>query len=956
MDKDDPITNCVQITGTVYTNADWPAKPVPTSVSIGDDSNSATAIVTDKITKSVYAIKRGGSFVCGGSSSPCPLPPAAPEVRPGDQVTFRIEYPIPSGDAEALMIEDWLPLPVFDVLDPDDNPITTAPWATSVGTCFGPPPPGIACRLIPSNTLLPLAGLTPGTSNNLDFSYWPLSNPANTSKKADLLFTLTVTNKPFADGLFLTNEAQECENNTFSVQFCQAAIAQVNLREPNLRIRKGVIATNNPNGLFKNQPIPSTGTLAQAPPGATFSLAGISGVVNSTDLKAGLVNSDLSNVDANDLVTFAITIENLGGYPAHEVKMEDIIPHDINGNPTCFTIVPKTIRVKRGTGVTVNSALYNIVPPVPTTTGFTVTFTPAFPINASDPTSGKNIIVITFQAELLADIMPGCCDNKAEIKHYVSQLNGPDFVAAGFTPPFDDSAQVCVNPTLTKSVVATSEGHTSPQISATPQTPANTPQVTIGEIVRYRLVVQWPESRGVGVKVVDALPSGMKFLNDGTARIAFVANGAGIAHPFPYYMSPAFNVTGNESTLAGLTLNPAQTIPVSAITVGTSCGDDPTFDLSVIRNNDNDPDLEFIVIEFNALVCNVTGNQNGTTLSNTFSVAVNNSTIATSGPIDVIVVEPNFTLTKTVAPNPAIKGQTLTYTVQYTNNGTADAFDVELKVRCRLVLLSERSRRVPLHPRRPLEHNNRDLFTGTQSAQSRLNSDHHVSGAGEPDGLSGDPEQSSQSTWTSLPGLQGTTVNATGSSTPGNSGAFDGERDGVTVPLALNDYAATASAAVKIDCPCNATITGSKFNDLNGDGVRNLVEPGLANWTIKVTDSSGNTQTVTTDSQGNYSITVPAPGTYTVSEVLESLWTQTAPTSGTYTVTVSPGQVINNRDFGKREMGQVLVRLRRRAWSRGGRWMRRVETLFTASSAITMAQRCRDRSGLAVSWSRPRRR
>ena len=36
-------------------------------------------------------------------------------------------------------------------------------------------------------------------------------------------------------------------------------------------------------------------------------------------------------------------------------------------------------------------------------------------------------------------------------------------------------------------------------------------------------------------------------------------------------------------------------------------------------------------------------------------------------------------MTKTVAPNPALKGQTVTYTVQYTNNGTADAFDVELK-------------------------------------------------------------------------------------------------------------------------------------------------------------------------------------------------------------------------------------------------------------------------------------
>jgi uncharacterized repeat protein (TIGR01451 family) len=100
---------------------------------------------------------------------------------------------------------------------------------------------------------------------------------------------------------------------------------------------------------------------------------------------------------------------------------------------------------------------------------------------------------------------------------------------------------------------------------------------------------------------------------------------------------------------------------------------------------------------------------------------------------------------------------------------------------------------------------------------------------------------------------------------------------------------------------CKATVSGAKFNDLNGNGVRNTGEPGLANWTIKITDSSGNTQTTTTDSAGNYSFTVPAPGTYTISEVVQTGWTQTAPTPvvpGTFSVTVSGGQVVTNRDFG----------------------------------------------------------
>jgi uncharacterized repeat protein (TIGR01451 family) len=97
---------------------------------------------------------------------------------------------------------------------------------------------------------------------------------------------------------------------------------------------------------------------------------------------------------------------------------------------------------------------------------------------------------------------------------------------------------------------------------------------------------------------------------------------------------------------------------------------------------------------------------------------------------------------------------------------------------------------------------------------------------------------------------------------------------------------------------CRATVSGAKFNDLNGNGIRNTGEPGLANWTIKITDSSGNTQTTTTDSAGNYTFTVPAPGTYTISEVPQSGWTQTAPSGGTYTLTVSAGQTVSNRDFG----------------------------------------------------------
>jgi uncharacterized repeat protein (TIGR01451 family) len=900
VDKEDPMNNCVTMTGRVFTNLNPPTPlPTPTTVIAHDDSKTATAIVGDTLTKSVYAIKRGSSFVCGPSSinGPCPLPPAAPEVRPGDQVTFRLEKTIPSSDAERLTIQDWLPLPIFNIV----------PMNFSNTPCVGIPSPGNSCRG-PLDTLHTVVSSTtpqlipdPST-NSITFDYGPNFNyAANQPRTIDLLFTSTVTSQPFADGLLMTNEAQECEYNTFGVQFCQAAIAQVNLREPNLRIRKGVIATNNPNGQFSQPGPPPTANLAtaQAPPNATLSLAGISAsgsspMVSSNDLATGVLDSNLTGgVDANDIVTFAITIENVGGHPAYDAKLEERLPN-------CLTNLSNIV-VKRGTGAVVNPLLYTLGPA--SGPGFTITSIPGAPINAYNATNGANIIVITFQAQLKADVTPGCCDNVAELKQYASKTGGLNFVTAGFTPPFQDPAQVCVRPKADKCVVATSEVHTQADnsVTGTPQPP----QVAIGEIVRYHLTMTLPEGVSPFFRVTDHLPPGMTYL-PGTAKVAFVStlgitssaglSGAQMPDPVNY-------------TLGCLKPNPTAVIPSTIISPSSfTPGDDPTFGLGTLTNNDNDSNLEYVVIEFNAVVNNVATNVDTVLLKNNYEIFLGKVVlgqtpvaIATSNVSDVVIVEPNFTMTKTVAPNPAVKGQTLTYTVQYTNNGSADAFNVELTdtlptgltfgtitASCPFTNVPSNTLTVTCAqiPKAPNSGSTviitYQAVANPASCPVKLNNQANL-------------------TWTSLPGLQGTTVNPTGSSTPGNSGAIDGERNGVTPLLTLNDYATTFSAAVKIDCPCEALITGMKFNDLNGNGVRDTGEPGLANWTIQVTDSNGITHTTTTDSAGNYSFTIPAPGTYTVAEVLQSGWTQTAPTTGTYSVTVSPGQVVTNLNFGNKK-------------------------------------------------------
>ena len=98
----------------------------------------------------------------------------------------------------------------------------------------------------------------------------------------------------------------------------------------------------------------------------------------------------------------------------------------------------------------------------------------------------------------------------------------------------------------------------------------------------------------------------------------------------------------------------------------------------------------------------------------------------------------------------------------------------------------------------------------------------------------------------------------------------------------------------RFDC-CEGTITGIKFNDLNCNGQRDSGEPGLPGWTITL----NNGDVATTNALGVYSFPNLLPGTYVVSEVQQTGWTQTFPTApGTHTVNVTAGQTVSGIDFG----------------------------------------------------------
>jgi hypothetical protein len=130
-------------------------------------------------------------------------------------------------------------------------------------------------------------------------------------------------------------------------------------------------------------------------------------------------------------------------------------------------------------------------------------------------------------------------------------------------------------------------------------------------------------------------------------------------------------------------------------------------------------------------------------------------------------------------------------------------------------------------------------------------------------------------------------------------------------PGEVEDYA----VEIKADgagVPPGGIVHGYKWNDLDGDGLWDILvpnEPPLAGWTIWLdTNHSGKPDagdmTTQTDAQGHFRFTGVPAGTYLLGEQLQTGWTQTTPGGpGTYSVTVQPGQASFPQMFGNRQSG-----------------------------------------------------
>ncbi|MGA8848932.1 MAG: SpaA isopeptide-forming pilin-related protein, partial [Dehalococcoidia bacterium] len=106
---------------------------------------------------------------------------------------------------------------------------------------------------------------------------------------------------------------------------------------------------------------------------------------------------------------------------------------------------------------------------------------------------------------------------------------------------------------------------------------------------------------------------------------------------------------------------------------------------------------------------------------------------------------------------------------------------------------------------------------------------------------------------------------------------------------------------------CSGCLKIYKYNDKNGDGT---YDPGwpyydsyLSGWVFTVTDSRGNSQSVTTGTGGYVTICNLVPGQYTITETPQSGWTNTDPADGSLkkTVTVECGKTTTVK-FGNKQV------------------------------------------------------
>lgn len=567
----------------VATGANLTGKPAV----VAETSAASVTVVRPSLSKALYAINGDVNYEVSNPFR---------HVGPGQTVTYSLRVTVPTSDTENLTLTDYLPIPF---LSSTELTVQDAQGDT--------PPPAGHWRVASDDTMTAfLAGKTPavvapslitnGAENTVKFDYGtfagPTPPPGHFQKLIHILFTVSAQSNPMADALFLANLVSMTYHNSEVESASQSALTHIVTQEPRLVISKGVFSTDG------------NGTIIPSP-------------------AVQPVSGDLTGANGGDTVTYVITVENQGSWPADNITITEDVP--------ALLISPSVLSVVNGNG----TALAH--------TGdlFAAGLHLTDPLAANNGTAGPpystDTALITVSFRISNATAPRQqFENTARITWFQSMAGGQNFVQD--QSKFEDKALVTIaDPAMTKSIVSTSENST---------TAAN---LTIGENVTFKLAITLPASHMQNLTVSDTLPAGLGYI------------------PGSY----SVDVSSLNGSLGAL-----------AVTEPVGSGGSVVFRFAGLSsiNSDNNTAHRSFDIYLAARILDEAANSGYPSAT----VKTNNSSLTWDGnpgapiqsALQVRIVEPHLTITKSISPNPADGGNLITITLRVVNDGTADAFNV----------------------------------------------------------------------------------------------------------------------------------------------------------------------------------------------------------------------------------------------------------------------------------------
>lgn len=395
--------------------------------------------------------------------------------------------------------------------------------------------------------------------------------------------------------------------------------------------------------------------------------------------------SGLGGYDQGDTVTFTITLTNGAGgndFNAFDISFLDNLPTQLD-NVTLTGVLYQNGATNNG-GVdfeivngqlrTVNGANIDIAK------GGSIVLSLSGVVNATAASQSNFANLATVQWTSLDGTQAG-------------ERTGVDGLLNGGTLNDYRNASTLIVPVAQAIQISRVGG--LPDTAAPAPTTAPVEAVTIGEVIRYRVVVLIPEGNNPNYQVQILLANGLQFISPdalvNALRIGFIADG-GLTSDVNLIVGGTLNITGNENSPQALPITPdllglapTGVFDPSRLTVVTNADGSQviTFNLgNVVNGGGTDADLEGVVLEFNVRVTNQASNVAGAQLGASAHEFVNGAGRANSNTIVERIVEPSFSgLDKQVVgfdPNPTGTTGTATVQLSFTQNGGLPAFDAQV--------------------------------------------------------------------------------------------------------------------------------------------------------------------------------------------------------------------------------------------------------------------------------------